>query len=154
MVDATVAIDLFAETYALLKRHVAGLSHPASLRQLAPTTMCVNWLVGHIVATRAHLLVDVLDAPQIWNAVTLAPYIHESAPLIKENGTRHIDDLISDLDRSQYQLNTLLTSTTAETLQSINDLRTVGEHLLFYHAHEAYHVGQLEVLTQLARARM
>jgi len=37
-------------------------------------------------------------------------------------------------------------------LESVVDQRTIGAHLLFYHAHEAYHAGQLDIVGQLARA--
>jgi len=63
MIDPLLINDLFVETYALLKRHTAGLTHADSLRQLPFKANCVNWVAGHIVATRANILVGLLDMP-------------------------------------------------------------------------------------------
>ena len=37
-------------------------------------------------------------------------------------------------------------------VQEVSGEKTVGEHLAFYHTHEAYHAGQLEILRQVVRA--
>ena len=151
MLDPLVFVDLFSETYALLRRHTTGVSHAASLRQFPPVSICANWLVGHIVATRAHVLVGLLDAPNAWDLATLARYIPE-APIGDARGAHQFADLLRDLERSQDQLIAILNVIRPATLESVVDQRTIGAHLLFYHAHEAYHAGQLDIVCQLARA--
>jgi len=150
MLDPLVLVDLFAETDALLQRHTAGVSHTASLRPLPTSAICVHWLVGHIVATRAHVLVGLLDAPNTWDLMTLARYIPE-APIGDARGAHQFADLLRELERAQDQLIAILNVITPETLESVVDQRTVGAHLLFYHAHEAYHAGQLDMVCQRAR---
>jgi len=99
MLDPLVFVDLFAETYALLNRHTTGLSHATSLRQQPPLSICASWLVGHIVATRAHVLVGLLDAPNTWDLATLARYIPE-APIGDERGAHQFAHLLRYLKRS------------------------------------------------------
>jgi hypothetical protein len=67
MIDPLLLGDLFAETYALLRRHTAGLTHADSLRRPSIKANCVNWVLGHIVATRANVLVGLLDTPNRWD---------------------------------------------------------------------------------------
>jgi hypothetical protein len=150
MLDPLIFVDLFAETFALLKQHTVGVSHVASLRQSPAVTTSAYWLIGHIVATRAHVLVGLLEAPNTWDLATLARYIPES-PIVADSSTYLFADLLRDLERSQAQLNAILGTITPEALQSVVDQRSVGAHLLFYHAHEAYHAGQLDIVCQLAR---
>ncbi len=94
------------------------------------------------------MLVGLLDAPNTWDLAALARYIPES-PVGDAPGAWPFPDLLQDLERSQHQLNAILTAIMPETLQSVIDQRTIGAHLLFYHAHEAYHAGQLEIICQL-----
>ena len=67
MLDPLIFTDLFTETYGLLRRHLTGVNHAMSLRRPPGMTLCANWLIGHIVATRANVLVGLLGEPQTWN---------------------------------------------------------------------------------------
>jgi hypothetical protein len=152
MLDPLIFIDLFTETYALLQRHTAGVSQAMSLHCPSGMTTCANWLVGHIVATRANVLLGLLDVPDGWDLAALMRFIPESAVIVDETGAGHTSQLLSDLARSQNQLLAILTTITPEALQSVVGEQTIGAQLLLYHAHEAYHAGQLDIVCQLARA--
>ena len=49
----------------------------------------------------------------------------------------------------QDQLLTALSRVSAEDLCTVKGDQSIGEHLISYHAHESYHLGQLELLRQL-----
>jgi hypothetical protein len=152
MLDPLIVVDLFAETYALLHQHTSGVTHAASLRHPPGMTICANWLIGHIVATRANVLVGLLEGPHAWDLAALMRYIPESAAIADESGAGHFGELLRELERSQNQLSAILAAVTPDVLQSVVGEQTLGGQLLFYHAHEAYHAGQLDVVCQFARA--
>jgi len=125
MHDPLIIVDLFAETYALLRRHMSGVTHAASLRHPPGVMLCANWLIGHIVATRANVLVGLLDAPQVWDLAALTRYIPESAAIVDERGCGHFGELLRELERSQNQLSAILAADTPDVLQSVVDEQTL-----------------------------
>src|SRR5215471_6527632 len=101
MIDPLLLSDLFAETYALVRRHMAGLRHVDSLRNPPFTANGVNWVVGDTVATRANILVGILDAPNRWDTSMLMRYIAESAPVTGDLGAWRFEQLLHELARTQ-----------------------------------------------------
>jgi hypothetical protein len=80
-------------------------------------------------------------------------YIPESAPMTSEMGSWRFEQILHELERTQQQLSTILNTITVGTLQSFKGEQTLAAHLISYHAHEAYHAGQLEILGQFARGK-
>jgi len=152
MIDPLLLCDLFAETYALLRRQSAGLTHAESLRRPPFRASSVNWVVSHIVATRVNILVGFLAVPNRWDMSMLMRYIPEAASVDSEVGAWRFEQILPELERTQEQLSTILNDITVERLQTIKGEQTLLAHLISNHAHEAYHAGQLEILCQLARA--
>jgi len=152
MIDPLLLGDLFAETYALLRRHTAGLTHADSLRRPPFRASSVNWVVSHIVATRVNILVGLLDVPNRWDMSMLMRFIPEAPSTDDEMGAWRFEQILQELERTQEHLGMILNGITAETLQTIKGEQTLVAHLISYHAHEAYHAGQLDILCQLARA--
>src|SRR5262245_26868412 len=108
MLDPLIFTDLFAETYMLLQRHMTGVNEAMSLRRPSGLTLCANWLVGHLVATRANVLVGLLGEPQSWHLAAYMRYVSEMAPTDDETGTALTVHLLHDLERSQNQLLSVL----------------------------------------------
>src|SRR5262245_42331808 len=80
LIDPLLLFDLFAETYALLRQHTAGLTHADSLRQPPFSSNTITWIVGHIAATRVNILVGILDVPNRWDVGLLIWYRPDRVP--------------------------------------------------------------------------
>src|SRR5262249_44395986 len=52
--------------HAIVKLNAGGLTHEESLVQPVPAGNCLNWVLGHLVATRSHLLRGLGDEP-LWD---------------------------------------------------------------------------------------
>src|SRR5262245_57827975 len=117
MIDPLLLGDLFAETYTLLRRNTAGLTRDASLYHPPFGTHCANWIVGHIVATRANILVGLLDVPSIWDMRALMRYIPESGQHSDDTGARQFEQMLDELARTHERLSAVLNTLTVEALQ-------------------------------------
>lgn len=146
--------DAFARNVAILKNQAAGLSHADSLIQPPVRGNCLNWVLGHLVENRNSVLAAVgLEATT--DPALLARYRRESAPVLAERDARlTLEELLAALDRSQESLAARLATIGGEELARERPFagRTrPGDQLLFFlYFHETYHVGQAELLRQLA----
>ena len=148
MIEPRFLQALFVDTYGALKRQMEGVTHSDSVRQPPFDGNCINWILGHVVVARCNFLM-MLDVPPIWEMEKCRRYIPGSAPVTDAEDAVPFDSLLADLDRTQDQLLTALARVSAEDLRPIKDDQSIGEHLISYHAHESYHLGQLELLRQL-----
>ncbi len=89
-----------------------------------------------------------LDTPSIWDWSTCERFIPGSRPTAATAVHIRFPALLSDLDRTQDQLLAALTRLTGSELNVKKDGQPVGERLVIYATHEAYHAGQLEVLNK------
>ena len=148
MIEPRFLQALFADTYDALKRQVEGITHSDSVRQPPFDGNCINWILGHVLVARCNFL-TMLDVPSIWEMDKCRRYIPGSAPVTDADDAVPFDSLLADLDRTQDQLLTTLSRVSAEDLCTVKDEQSIGEHLISYHAHESYHLGQLELLCHL-----
>jgi hypothetical protein len=149
MIAPELLADLFATNYRVIRRQADGLTHEDSLRQLPFRGNCLNWIVGHIVATRNRALALLGELP-VMDEADAARYATGSEPITRPEQALHLEKILSDLDCSQERLTAALRQATIHDLNSMNGEQTVGEQLAFLHFHEAYHTGQTEQLRQLA----
>lgn len=63
-IHANVLTSLYARTHGVLRRNVAEISHDESVRLPHPGGNCMNWVAGHIVATRDSILQMVGQKPR------------------------------------------------------------------------------------------
>jgi len=141
---------LFDVDYRVLTRNVAGVSHEQSLASPRPGGNCLNWVVGHILASRGDIL-RLLGERAPWSEADAAPYRRGSPPLGPGAAARPFESLLADLERTQETLRASLAKRTPEDLavrapESSPGGGTVGETLAFLHFHEAYHAGQTGIL--------
>jgi hypothetical protein len=73
MIAPELLAELFAINYRVIRRQVDGLTHEDSLLQLPFRGNCLNWVLGHIVATRNRALA-LLGEPPIWSEAEAARY--------------------------------------------------------------------------------
>ncbi len=146
----------FARNAAYLSSVAADIDHVGSLHQPPASVNCLNWTAGHIVHYRNQIL-EALGAPAVGDAGELDRYMIESEPITADGpGVLDFTRLLSLLARSQDALEAALAATTEAVMQErqqIGDRETTrGSRVFFYYFHDTLHVGQADVLAQLARA--
>src|SRR6058998_2472663 len=100
---ASLLAKLYEINYGALFRNLEGITHEESFVQPAPAGNCLNWVLGHIVATRNRLL-PLVGAQPIWPREQAYRYSgREEADWSRETAT-HLDTIKTDLARSQQQL--------------------------------------------------
>ena len=147
--NAATLARLFEVDHDVLKKTLDGLSHGDSLVQPQAAGNCLNWVLGHIVATRSQILTMLGEEP-LWSKDQSAPYDRGSAPITDAVQARPLEELAAALDRSQERLRAGLARVSAETLASPAGDGTFGDTLAFFHFHEAYHAGQVALLRRMA----
>jgi len=130
------------------------LTHEDSLRQLPFRGNCLNWVLGHIVENRDHIL-GLLDEQPLMGPFG-TPYKRGSEPLTEaSDGVLRVDELLSWLDHAQERIAAAIAQMddlawAREITVGNNRKTTVGQRVFFLYFHESYHVGQTELLRQLA----
>lgn len=139
---------LFGYNYEVLKRNLEGLTHEESLIQPERGGNCLNWVVGHIVATRDAAL-ELIHQERIWNQEEANGYRRGSPPIRDGSGAQSFDKIVRDLDRSQIRLVAGLSEILEEALNKTAGDQTVGQKLFVLQFHEAYHAGQTGLLRRM-----
>ena len=142
---------MFDVSYRVLLMHVEGLTQDDSLVQPPPAGNCLNWVLGHVVATRGQVL-GLLGEQPVWTEEQAALYSRGSRG-IKQNGSgvMSLDQLVSSLKTSQERLVAGLGRlTSADLAEPFRNDTTLGDRLGFLQFHESYHSGQVALLRRLA----
>lgn len=138
-----------------IKEQTENLTHADSMKQLPFPGNCMNWLLGHILVYRDEYLgaIDGVSAP---DAAEFAIYGGGSDPLTDSTKAIPLEILIERLDASSVRIKEAFQSLTEEKLNQPYESwagNTLDDHLHFYVVvHEAMHLGQLEILRELALA--
>ena len=138
-----------------IKKQTENLTHADSMKQLPFPGNCMNWLLGHILVYRDEYLgaIDGVSAP---DAAEFAIYGGGSDPLTDSTKAIPLEILIERLDASSVRIKEAFQSLTEEKLNQPYESwagNTLDDHLHFYVVvHEAMHLGQLEILRELALA--
>ena len=152
MTNPEELIQLFKSTQWVINKQTDGLTHADSMLQLPFWDNCLNWVLGHIVHYRDRALLLLDEQPSIETA-EIRLYQRESEPLSDADVAIPLSELLVALKVSQERLTTALAVVAPEHLEIIHDEergQTIGDRLAFIQWHETYHVGQLEILRQLA----
>lgn len=139
----------------IIKNKTTGLTHADSMRQLPFPANCMNWNLGHLLVYRMQYL-GVIDGVTKPDPAEFAIYGGGSPPLTDSEKTMPLEVLLQRLDEASSQIIAALQTMSTEKLTEIYDAEkgtTVDDRLQFYLIfHESYHVGQLEILYELALA--
>lgn len=152
MTDPDKLIQSFKANQWVIHKQTEGLTHADSLLQLPFRGNCLNWVLGHIVEHRDKVLV-LLNQPPTLSEAEETWYQTGSEPIKNGQEVVPLEKLLSALDQAQEQITEGLRQATPEVLATIYDKerqQTVGDRIAGLHWHETYHVGQLEILRQLA----
>jgi hypothetical protein len=90
-----------------------------------------------------------LDIPSVWDMTLCRRFMPDSKPVTGFGDAVPFDTLAADLVRTQDTLIAALTQVSRDKLEEIRAEKTIGGHLAFYNAHEAFHAGQLVCLRQV-----
>lgn len=152
MTDPQKLIPPFQRTHWIVQQQTKGLTHADSVLQLPFRGNSMNWVLGHLLDNRNKILA-VFGEPPALDEVQAARYERDSEPVTNEEDAVAFERLLAAFDDSQERIMAALEKTTQDNLDVIyNESRqtTLGDRLEFLHWHETYHVGQLEILRQLA----
>lgn len=135
----------------VMDKNTAGVTHEESLCGPNGGGNCMNWILGHIVATRNATL-SLLGAEPIWDKDVADRYQRGSSPMTKDLNALSIDELKEAATRSHDRIRDALESASddvfARKAKPDGD-DTVGDSLIGLHFHEAYHAGQLGLLRSM-----
>jgi uncharacterized damage-inducible protein DinB len=140
---------MFEINYGALFRNLDGITHEESFIEPQPAGNCLNWVLGHMVATRNRLL-PLVGAPQIWPREQAYRYSGRDGADWSRANAMHLDSIKTDLARSQQQLLTALESMSDKDLGAPSyDGRPLAEVVGFFCFHETYHAGQIALLRRV-----
>jgi len=139
-----------------VKRQLGSLSHADSLIQPSVQGNCLNWVLGHIVSSRSDVL-KMLGQPGLMTEAQYKRYGYGSQPVCADgDDILRMETLLDMIARSQPQIESALTAKSEEELaapvESFMGTTSVGFRIFFSLWHETYHLGQTELLREMALA--
>ena len=143
----------FQFTHLTLSRNLDDVTEAESVVVPEGAENSINWLVGHILATRARYI-QLLGAEPGWSEEQILLYSPEN----RERFAREpmaISQLKSALDDSQRVIEAALYDFEPRLPEStgrkpmFGEVETVLHRLLFLACHEAYHAGQIGLTRRL-----
>lgn len=153
MIDSQQIIYMLERNLNTIRKQVVGLTHEDSLLQLPFRGNCLNWTVGHIVMHRDYML-QLLGGQVTLNELETELYATGSEPISDGSQAMRFEALLEHLQTTHTRLLEIMKSRTADDLAVIvaddERQRSLGQMLFVLGWHETYHVGQTEILRQLA----
>lgn len=147
--QARLLSKMFEINYGALFRNLEGVTHEESLVEPTPAGNCLNWVLGHMVATRNRLL-PLVGVQPIWPREMALRYSgRDDADWSPENAT-DLNRIKTDLARSQQQLLTALDGMADQQLSApSHDGKPLAHLIGFFQFHESYHAGQIALLRRV-----
>lgn len=144
----------FGLTHYVIQRNLDGITNKESLAHPVAGGSCLNWVLGHLVRTRAQVL-EMLESQGPCEAGNFGAYGHRDAPLT-EGEALPLDRLAECFEGCQAPLLEAIGKLTPEILHQPAPLsptndpdETIGSLLSAVAFHEAYHAGQTGVLRRM-----
>jgi hypothetical protein len=133
----------------IINKQAADLSHEQMMLQLPFRGNCFNWVLGHITANRDRAL-QALGADTILTEAERERYLRGSDPVTEEETAVDSQKLLAAINQFQENILPALESADLSAIYNEEHNQTVAERIAGLHWHETYHIGQLELLRQLA----
>jgi uncharacterized damage-inducible protein DinB len=128
--------------------NLQGISHQESLVHPHPGGNCLNWVLGHVVATRNVLLTTLGEAP-IWTDAEAEAYQRGARTPLSPVNARALEDIVTAYNASQEAIVSRVSALTETDLSRPHQGQTLGAWVAGVSFHESYHVGQLGLLRRL-----
>jgi len=145
----------FVYTAWVFTKTLDGITHEESLTQPAPAGNCLNWVAGHVVATRMGILELLGEAPT-WDDRWRERYRRGSDAVRDAGDAAGIAEIVRAFRVAQDPLMKALPGLTPDRLDAPAPFspgddpdETVGSLLATLVFHESYHCGQLGILRRL-----
>jgi len=156
MISAKDLAGALARNLDMAKEQTKGLTHADSVLQPPVPGNCLNWVLGHITETRS-LVLQQLGQPPLLSEAQAKRYGYGSEPVCADGeDILKLEKLMALLEQSQKTIDAALGRINAEELnkkvESFLGSTTLGQLLFFLYYHETYHLGQTELLRELALA--
>ena len=140
----------------IMHHFIDGISHEESVLQLPFEHNCMNWILGHIVTNRSHVL-ETVGATHGWQEQVRTLYHQDTQPVTQETPSIKFERLIEYLDESVVLLEAALENVSEEWLEenhsNYRGEKTRYEHVNSFHWHESFHLGQLEILKAFVESK-
>ncbi len=152
MITPVQLAEAFGRNATVAQLQAKGLSHEDALRQLPFRGNCLNWVLGHMLASRDDMLVWLGQEPV--GGERANRYRRESDPITgPADDVLPLDELLACLSASQEKLAAALAAVTEADLDREVLLGSraapLRNRLFFLYFHDTYHTGQTELLRQL-----
>ncbi len=147
---AQTLIQSFQYTADTLQLQLCDITHAESLLQPIAGGHSINWLLGHIVSSRSIPLSRVNAAP-VWDDSIRARYRNGSQPITEDApDVLSLSALKSLFALTHERLIDGLSVMTEAQLKAHSGYgeNSVFQSFLYFHFHEAYHVGQLTMIAE------
>jgi len=135
-------------THWILLKNCEDISQEDSLNRPPDGGNCLNWIVGHIVASRHHMM-SVLDQKPIWSEDEIKRFDRKSPPVTGPTDAKSISEMLETHEATMGKIHEGLDRITPEQLAAKapfsptnNENETIGSLLAGLVFHEAYHTGQ------------
>lgn len=140
----------------IIKGKTDGFTHEDSMRQLPFPGNCMNWNLGHLLVYRERKL-GLLDGQTTPDENEFGLYGFGSEQLTDSEIATPLESILTRLEKTSDAIITALKEMPPEKLDEVIDEErgiTLAKRLNFYILfHEAYHIGQLEILHELGLAQ-
>ncbi len=146
---AEEVLELYKFHNRIMHIFMRGVSHEESVLQLPFKHNCMNWILGHIVTNRSHVL-EVVGAEHEWQEAVRDLYHQDTQPVTQDSPSIRFETLVNYLDESLKLLEAALGNKSndwmEESFENYRGEKSRYEHVTSFHWHEAFHLGQLDVL--------
>ena len=132
---------VFNSNNQVIHINMKDVSHEDSLIAPDKGGNCINWILGHIIASRDDVF-EVLGVDKYCSKEFFSLYGRGQKSFSNEKAI-HIEDLLEKLDSTLQKLEDAISEADFEDKEE--DLR----HLAFLGFHEAYHCGQIGILRRI-----
>jgi uncharacterized damage-inducible protein DinB len=135
-----------------IDKNLEGITEEESLTQPQEAGNCVNWVLGHIIASR-HGALKLLGNGGIWGREELAKYDRGGTPITNGAEALSLERLRADEAATRKLMAEALDNASEADLGKEPPDKTLGEtagaQLVGFQWHEGYHVGQLSLLRRV-----
>jgi hypothetical protein len=154
MLTAEGLVTAFTRNSNFFHTHLKDLTHADTLVQPPVQGNCILWIVGHIVNYRSKILTALLQ-PALPNATHFERFARGSQPVLgEEPGLPRLETIISAYDGSQTAvidaIRRITREQSAEVITQGDFTMPRADLVVSYMRHESYHLGQLELLREIA----
>jgi hypothetical protein len=151
MISAEHVKKIFERNLWVINKQVEGVTHEESLLQTDFRANTMNWVLGHLLWERQAIL-ELLGMEPVVDKALTDRYAYDSEPITAESeGVIPLGEMLGYFQQTEEKF--------AEGFAKMDDSRwneavndkgtTMWMRVEFLAWHEAYHVGQLELLRQL-----